>query len=86
MDPALLYALFGAGYSATEDAHVEAEERRREEGMREQKKQNIVCCWFWWLVGVVGFLLELVRKGKVFCQWTTRGGDVLGNDKVRCCG
>ena len=70
MDPALLYALFGAGYSATEEAHVEAEERRREEGMRGQKKQNNIvfdgggwCC---------RFLLGLVGKGKDFCQWTTQ--------------
>ena len=66
MDPALLYALFGAGYSATEEAHVEAEERRREEGMRGQKKQNNIvfggggwCC---------RFLLGLVGNGKGFAN------------------
>ena len=51
--------------SATEEAHVEAEEaeRRREEGMRGQKRQNIFLfvCWL-----VLEVLSEIVGNVKGF--------------------
>lgn len=67
MEPALLYRLFGRGYSATEDAHVEEEERRREEGpTRVQKKQlNMV-------LFVVGARIRFGKEKGLICKGTTQ--------------
>lgn len=43
VDPALLYLLFGRGYSTREDAHVEEGDERERERELQKKQLNIMC-------------------------------------------